>query len=758
MRRLDFREEFERRRREPRWVAAALGLLLVVLTVLYYLIQRGRDLPQTLVTNQVLLFVLRNLNALLILVILFVLARNLFKLWLERRSRVLGARFKTKLVATYVGLSLVPVLVLFFYASELLQGSIDRWFSASAARLLQGSAQVAQKLQEEIARRDGNDARRLARSIQDEDLGETARRAALQRRLRLWRDETGADFVALYEGTESADFVHAVVDPSAGMVDLPEVPRPFLLSAAESGRAVRILAPRGGRGRLILSAAASPGPPGARRALVVVGTLLDPATAVTSEELIQSYQSYRQLEVQKGAFRASYLLMFVLVTLLILLASSWMGLYLARRLMTPIQALAEGTRRVSEGDLEHRVAVSADDEMAAVVDSFNRMTEELGRSRRLIEENQRDLVRANRTLEGERALIGAILESLAAGVLALDAGGRVLAANGAAQRMLRQREEELVGRPLAEAWSDPERARLGAQLDAPAGGPPTQVSAVIAGERRTFEVKVTSLPAGDGGPAGRLLVLEDLSELVRAQKLAAWTEAARRIAHEIKNPLTPIRLAAERLRVRQRQETARAGGEEPSPVMGELVEESVDTIVGAVGTLSNLVDEFSRYARMPGPQLAPTRVDRLLAEVVALYRGVKPGVEVRGESAAEIGAPWVDPEQLRRVLINLIDNAVEATDAPGEIVVAAARRGESVALSVADSGRGIPPEDRDKLFLPFFSRKGRGTGMGLAIVQRIVSEHAGSIRVEENRPRGSVFVVELPAGGGAERDAAGRGE
>jgi two-component system nitrogen regulation sensor histidine kinase NtrY len=282
---------------------------------------------------------------------------------------------------------------------------------------------------------------------------------------------------------------------------------------------------------------------------------------------------------------------------------------------------------------------------------------------------------------------------------------------------------------------------------------------VIAGERRTFEVKVTSLPAGDGGPAGRLLVLEDLSDLVRAQKLAAWTEAARRIAHEIKNPLTPIRLAAERLRARQRQDAERAGAAPAergaSQAMSDLVEESVDTIVAAVGTLSNLVDEFSRYARMPGPQLAPTRIDRLLGEVVALYRGVKPGVEVRPAVEPDLGDPWLDPEQLRRVLINLIDNAVEATDPPGEIVVSAARRGEAIELAVADSGRGIPPEDRDKLFLPFFSRKGRGTGMGLAIVQRIVSEHGGSIRVEENVPQGSVFTIELPGGGrGAESEAA----
>ncbi len=739
---MGLKSHFERRRRDTRWVVAMLALLLGLLTFFYYLVQRGRDLPTTLVTNQVLLFVLRNANALLILVILFVLVRNLLKLWLERRNRALGARFKTKLVATYVGLALVPVLALFVYASELLQGSIDRWFSGSLRGVLEQSFAIAQELQQEIAERDSRDAGRLARQVQPQDLADPRAREALARRLAAWRQELDADLVALYDETE---FVHAVLDPSSGLEDLPEVGRSFLLEAAESGRAQRVVVPTGGRGRLILSGAASERPTGQRRVVVAVGTLLDPATAERTARLIEAYQGYRQLEVQKGQFKASYLLMFVLVTLVILLASSWLGLFLARRLMAPIQALAEGTRKISSGDLDHRIEVDADDEMAGVVDSFNAMTEELARNRALIENKQRELLDANRRLDGERARLSAILANLAAGVIALDGEARVVAANGAAQRMLRQREEELVGRRLAEAWADPERARLGALLGgAPGAGAraPVQVSLVLGGERRTFEAKVTELPADGGQPAGRILVLEDLTELIRAQKLAAWTEAARRIAHEIKNPLTPIRLSAERLRARSREH------EGAPPALPALVEEAVEIIVREVGTMQGLVDEFSRYARMTGPQLAATPIDRLVQEVLALYREVKPGVEVVAGGGGA-GEAWVDAEQIRRVLINLIDNAVEATAAPGRIEVSTGRRADTITLAVADSGRGVAPEDRDKLFLPFFSRKGRGTGMGLAIVHRIVSEHAGTIRVGDNAPRGTVFTVELPAGGRA---------
>lgn len=731
---LGLRERFERHRKDTRFVAAGLGFLLLLLTLAYYLIQRGRDLPSVVVTNKVLLFALRYANLVLILVIVFVLTRNLLRLWLDRRQRALGARFKTKLIATYVGLSLVPVLLLFFYANELLKGSIDRWFSGSLRTVLEQSSAVAQALQAEVADRDHREAARVARELARSDAADVQAGAAIASRLERWREESGVDFLGLYRET---DFVHAVVDPRSGLNDLPEVGRQLLLDALEKERADRVILPGGTHGRLILAAAAGP-PERGGRFVVVAGTLLDPVTSGRSEELIQAYQSYRQLEVQKRDFAMSYRLMFILVTLLILLASSWVGLFLVRRLMQPIQALAEGTRRVSSGDLDHQVEVAADDEMAGVVDSFNRMTSELRRSRAEIDRSQNELLAANRGLAEERAFVAAILENLASGVIAIDRDGRVLSANRSALSILRQRESELVGRQIESAWSDPERRRLAGLVAELTEHPreSTEISLVLGGNRRTLGVKRRDLRDSAGREAGQVVVLEDLSDLVKAQKLAAWTEAARRIAHEIKNPLTPIRLAAERLRERHRENQG---------AVGPLLEESVDIIVREVGTMQSLVDEFSRYARMPGPRLLATDLATLIAEVVALYREVKPGVTVSAEIEPGLGSVWIDREQIRRVLINLLDNAIEASDAPGEVVARATSRGEQVMIEIADLGPGVPDEDREKLFLPFFSRKKRGTGMGLAIVQRIVSDHNGTIRVAENSPRGTVFIVELPS-------------
>lgn len=607
---MDLRRSILRHRKDTRSIVGVLAALLLVLAAAFYLLQRGSDLPAVLVTNRLLLFVLWYANVILILTVLFVLLRNVFKLLVERRHRILGAELKIKLVASYVGLSLIPVLLLFGLAAELLHGSFDRWFNAPVRPVLEQGSAVAQALYTHVESGALRGATRALGEIERFALDDPAERPRLARRLRELLGEQGLDVLAVYQGRE---FVQAVIDPRAGLLDLPEPGREMLEEAAREGQALRRQEPPGGGGRLLLAAAAEPGDRLDLTPVVVAGELLDPELARQSAALVQGAQSFRQLEVQRDDLRASHLLIFLMVTLLILLASSWVGLYLARRVTVPIQALAEGTRRVSDGDLAHRVEVEADDELGVLVTSFNRMTAEL---------------------EGNRALL----------------------------------------------------------------------------ERQN-------------------------RELVEAQQLAAWNEAARRVAHEIKNPLTPIRLAAERMLHRHRQ---------ADPGLGGAIEEGVEIIVREVGTLQAMVDEFSRFARMPRPH--PVRVDlaRLVEDTLHLYRDVKPGVEVAGSVAAAAVDAWLDPEQIRRALINLLDNAVEATTAPGRVEVRAAADDGRLAIEVADTGPGIPPEAKAKLFLPYFSTKGRGTGLGLAIVHRIVTDHQGTIRVDDNRPHGTIFTIELP--------------
>jgi len=750
MRRLDLRGTLHRHRKDPRLTVGGLGLLLLLFTAGFYLVQRNRDLPSYLVTNRVLLFVLWYINVVLILAVLFVLLRNLFKLLIERRHRILGSTFKFKLVGTYVGLSLIPVLLLFAIATELLQGSVERWFNTPLKPVLSQGSTVAQALYDRIEGTDLREAGRALAELRRFDLQKAEERARLGKRLQELQRELGLDFLAVYEGT---DFVQAVVDPRAGIESLPEPGHDFLEEILRRGQALRREERPAGRGRLLMAGIAAPRSSTAADApaeplVVVAGSLLAPALSDASEALIQRFQSFRQLEVQKDDLKASHLLIFLMVTLLILLASSWVGLYLARRVTVPIQALAEGTRRISSGDLAHRVVVDADDELGVLVRSFNQMTEELGSNKELLEHSNRELTATNARLAEERALLAAVLENVAAGVVSTDAAGRILTCNGAALKILRQREEEVIGRRVEEAWADPERGKLAALLaEGSIAVGSREVHLVLGGEWKTFDAKVTPMRGGGEGAGallGRVLVIEDLTALIKAQQLAAWNEAARRIAHEIKNPLTPIRLGAERLLRKAEQ------GDADLP---RAIADAVEIIVREVGTIQQMVDEFSRFARMPRPRPTAVDVGRLLDETLHLYRNLKPGVEVSGGVTGPLPEVQLDGEQIKRVLINLLDNAVEATDAPGRITVSAHADGADGAdgagqleIQVKDTGRGIPPESKEKLFLPYFSTKGRGTGLGLAIVHRIVSDHHGSVRVEDNVPTGSVFTLELPLG------------
>ncbi|MEM6457204.1 MAG: ATP-binding protein [Acidobacteriota bacterium] len=762
----------------------ALGALL---TLLYYLVQRGGDLPAALVANRVLLFILWYINVILIVTVLFILARSLIWLLLERRSGVLGASFKMKLVASAVGLSLLPVLILFPFATRLVVDSIESWFQLPIVDVVAEAASTAEALSRQIEVSNLRSAGRVLDSLRTIDLDDLDQRPLLQTALQDQRTEQGVDYLAVYDGT---DFLHAVADPQM-ITAHPTFRRRFtrfLDEAIRRGRAIHVGDYLDVEGRLILAARALPrevdaadaavadgadvaddadaddaavGPSRPPTTVVVAGTVLPPDLAQKSENLLAAYQTYQQLSVQKDELRASYLLLLFMVTMLVVLAFTSISLRLARRVTHPIQALVEGTRRVRTGNLEQRVEVEAvDAELGVLVDGFNRMISELQRSRD-------ELVNVNRRVTAERLQLAAVLQNVAAGVLAIDAAGRIATCNDTAQAILAQRAEDLIGHTLRAAWADEERAKLAAAVLA--AEPPaerlteTRVSALATGEMpairaalgqtnraevrltvrgvwKTLDVKVSVLPPEAAIPGGRVVVLEDLTDLIHAQKMATWNEVARRIAHEIKNPLTPIKLTAERLLHRYRQQ---------DPRLGNLLESGVETIVREVGTMKSMVDEFSRFARMPQPQPRAVDLIGLIEETVGLYRGLKAGVTVAAQIDPDAAQAWFDPDQLKSVLINLLDNALNAVESPGAITVSTrlatgADGDPAVLLSVADTGHGISPETRDKLFLPYFSTKGRGTGLGLAIVQRIVSDHGASIWVDDNQPRGAVFSIRLP--------------
>ncbi|HVS63561.1 MAG TPA: ATP-binding protein [Thermoanaerobaculia bacterium] len=722
---------FQQRLRDNKVLFWLLTLTLLFLTVSYYAVLRGRELDPDAINNRILLFTLRNTNVVLVLAVGFVLVRNLVKLWVERRHGQLGSQFKTKLVATYIGLSLLPVLLLFAYANRVVQGSLDTLFDPPGAELVAAGNSVSQALTLETQTRNLRSAESALRATRPVTFADPEQRPRLSRLLQNEMRRQGVDLLVAFEDTE---FVHASLNPSSGVTQLPELDRGFLVEALRESRSTEVVEIPGRAERWLLAAAARPGEPGEPRELIVSGTLLAADLSAQTELLVNTSQANRQLLAQEDDIRTISLLLLLMVTLVLLLVCTWVGLILARRVTVPIEALAEGTRRIISGDLDHRVTAEADDELGVLVESFNRMTAELQRNEQVIAESHEELTASNRELAEERALIAAVLDNVAAGVISVDGEGTVLTVNAAALEMLQIHEGQVLGRELVDAIAAPPQLRALLEEALASEGPTDQeVRLPLGADWKTFEVKSAPLPGEQGG--GMVLVLEDLTELIRAQKLATWNEAARRIAHEIKNPLTPIQLAAERLLKRYRAQ---------DPNLGEALENAVQIIVREVATMKTLVDEFARFARMPRARPVDVDLRRLLDETVTLYRDIKPGVEVASCLDEADAVASLDPEQFRGVLVNLLDNAVEATPAPGRVEVHAQRSNGHLSIRVSDTGVGIPPEDKEKLFLPYYSTKGRGTGLGLAIVHRIVTDHHGTIRVEDNQPQGTVFTIEIP--------------
>ena len=729
---MNLRQQLRRQVKDNRFIFAVLIGALLFFTIVYYFIRQGQELPPNIVSDGVLLLFLRFINVTLIVACGFVLFRNLIKLWVERRQGTLGSKFRIKLVGTYILLSLVPVLLLFAYASELIQGSVENLFRSPVEDVLEYGNQVSLELTDRIQSFNQRAADRVIQRVAPIDLQDPRARPELGEVLKRALGEEDIDLLMVFQETE---LVLASLNAPAGLVELPEPGSQFLLTAMREGRSLRVL-DSASQEQLILLAASSIAREGAAASIVVAGTVLDPDLAFRSNALKQARQQYFQLQVQKPDLKATYLLMFLMITLVILLTSSWVGLYLARRVTVPIQALAEGTRRIKAGDLEHRVEVAAGDELGVLVESFNLMTTQLGENKDLLEKQNRELTKINRSLDEERGRIRAVLENVAAGVLSVDQDGQVLTCNEAALEMLHQSEEQVLAQPLATAWQDPERSKLLALFEYdPLGRSRREVQLRLGGVWKTLEVNMSTMFDRGGGVTGHVLVLEDLTGLIQAQQLATWKEAARRIAHEIKNPLTPIRLAAERLLKKYRSH---------DPNVGKALEDGVATIVREVETLKQMVDEFSRFARMARPQPVEVDLSGLFSETLKLYRDVKPGIELAYSVDPKARTARFDKEQMRGVLINLLDNAIEATPAPGSINLTASSQNGSILLSVADSGPGIPADAKEKLFQPYFSTKGRGTGLGLAIVYRVVNDHNGSIQVADNHPTGTIFRIELP--------------
>jgi two-component system, NtrC family, nitrogen regulation sensor histidine kinase NtrY len=687
----------------------------------------------------ILLLALSTFIFLAFVIFALILARILLKLYVERRQHQLGSRFKTKMVMAFLALSLVPVGFLFVFAYGLLNRTMDKWFGIPFDTVRKDASRIVEQLELQAEQRTLHDTIHLAAS---EELARLIRRgdsAAVGRFL--GRQVRELDLAAALCFDPNGQLLARAGSLSLDTATVTQkFPSLQAHAAPEESSPVRL---KVGDSSLLLGArpiAAN----GKRLGSVVAATQLPVNIREIAGEIQQEAQKYDELSRNQKAVKRNALSILGLLTLLILFVATWFALFFSKQVTVPIQALAEGTHQVSGGNLGFQVAARADDELGSLIASFNEMTRQLQESRNAIERAALDLQQANRALEERGNAMETILENVSVGVVSFDPQGQITQVNSTVKRMLGHARVH-AARCVSDLFP-PEDAREVARLFRRAdrqGVATRQMELDLEARRAVVAVTVSSIRARHG-TVGSVLVLEDITDLLRAQKTAAWSEVAQRIAHEIKNPLTPIQLSAERIH----RLIARAGS---SPGAGDLaatVEESARLIDREVETLKTLVDEFSRFARFPASQPVPSCLNAIIEDALDIFNGRLDGIAIRRQLSPDLPLVQADPDQLKRVVINLVDNAAEALEkAPlKEVWVRTALDTERdvVELVVADSGPGISPEAKEKLFLPYFSTKRRGTGLGLAIVSRIISEHKGTIRVEENRPTGTKFVIELP--------------
>lgn len=660
--------------------AFAAGLLFLLLTLVVWQVSfKFGDYGPTDATQTFLFWAVSTLIFILTVWLLARLIKTAVKLYLERQSGREGSRIKSKLVFGALALPLLPVVFLFLFGWVILNRSVDKWFSAPGDHIRVELTRASEGLGDEVQGRAQALANWLA--AQPEALG-------------------GATALA----------------------QVCEANRIAELSIEDSHGVGQVLCPDEGEGPAFAGRAELAG----GGALVVqVRPRVDLREALS--QIQEPIQQYNKLSANNKNFRKLYTLYLTLIALFILFVATWIALVLARQISVPISALLEAAGQVRKGNLGHRVSEKGIDELASLIRAFNEMMQAL-------EANSREL-------ESRRQFTEAILESIPTGVISLTADGSIRRVNRALRGLFPEEKIE-AARHLQDLFSpeDTTEIRYLMKRAQRTGLAASQFYLESPGHTRHLAATVSALPAAGQSAPGFVLVLEDTSELLRAQKAAAWHEVARRIAHELKNPLTPIALSAERIaRLLER-------GGFPQDAQ-RILRECASTIAREVESVKALADEFSQFSRFPAAQPVPTHLNTVVGNALDVFAGRLDAIDLRVDLAPDLPLVNADPEQFKRLVVNLVDNAAEAMrDSPlKRLLVSTRAAADAVELLVADTGCGVSPGDKEKLFLPYFSTKGRGTGLGLAIVSHILAEHHGRIRVEDNKPTGARFYIEIPA-------------
>lgn len=624
----------------------------------------------------------------------FMFVRLMIKLWIARQTGGPGSQIRTLLVVGALGLSVLPVFCMFLFNYYVLSKTLEGWFTLPATYIKEDFVKVGDALGTEMSGRALAEAQLIAQSPQAVAL------------------LSGAPF----PGSAPPSEWLAALCRDNGLLAVRILPVSSMTPLASFGQM-----PSSTTG----TAMAKVQPDTTEIGSVLVAVSVPHDFVDGQKNILRYIQEYGRLSREKGSIRANFLAVLALVALFILFVATWLAQYLARQISSPISELVQGVGQVSRGNLSYRVTTTGIDELAVLINGFNRMTADL---------------EANRSeLEARRRFMEAILESIPTGVISVDSGGVIQRVNKALLQMLPVAAERVSRLDDLFPSEDATEIRYLMNRARRTGVASRQFE--VNTPVRTLHLAITVAAIEGGRNAGFVVVIEDTSDLLRAQKVAAWSEVARRVAHEIRNPLTPITLSAERI-VRQANRTPL-----PEPV-DRALRECAGTILDETASVKRLVDEFSQFSRLPAAQLVLSDLNEVVASGMGVFEGRLEGIEITVDLASGLPPVMADPEQLKRVIVNLVDNAAEAMqDSPVKELLVLTQAGlvDTVEIVIADTGSGVTADQKEKLFLPYFSTKVRGTGLGLAIVSHVLTEHGASIRVEDNKPTGARFTIEMPA-------------
>jgi PAS domain S-box-containing protein len=705
------------------------GLMLALLGILLVLQASGiwNVIQVDTASDTLLLYGISTLTFVAFIIFAFIFLRSLFKLTRERRAQELGSKLKSRLMVHFFAVSILPIMAMAVFSYLFFNRSIEKWFS----RIPEEAIQSARRVQINAAGAQFHALEEKARLLAAVYAGDTA--ALTPGLLEKLRQEGNLTALVVLDKNNQP------VARAVAAQRREEVDETLALALRTGGKGPPL---RDGKDLDAVLTVLADG----SQLLAVSGPHSPTPDSITIE---RSAFKLDDLKMEQRKVRRLGLLALALLTLLLLFASAWIALYLGRNIATPIMDLVKASGEVAKGNLSYRVKTRAEDEVALLAQSFNQMTVQLGENRRELVAKAAELHKTNQALHERREYIETVLESSSAGVISFDEQNRVTTLNIAAQTMLRARPD---AEKLADILAGEDLAALQRLLArARRMGRATEQTVLARGRAHDGETVPVSLAAtalaGDNEKRrGVVLVIEDLTDLLAAQRAAAWSEVARRLAHEIKNPLTPIQLSAERIA----KNFVKHGNGANNGDLGRVVQECTTIIKREVVGLKDLVDEFSRFARLPHARLEPADLNEVVRQSLALYEDRLEGTQLEVSLASDLPVAALDSEQIRRVLVNLIENALEAMagqESPRRLTVTtsydAARA--QLCVEVSDTGHGIAPSHFARLFQPYFSTRGRGTGLGLAIVQRIITEHGGRIRASRNQPQGARFMVELPA-------------